>query len=339
MPDQGPVSSETATADDIRACFRLLLGRAPNPEEWPGHSLRAGEALHSVVASYVGSLEFARRGLLRDDPASQPILARLADFRIYVAPGDAAVGRHVRTDSYEPEVGATFRRLLRPGMGVLDIGANIGYFTMLAASLVGSSGHVLAIEPNPRNVRLLEASRRVNGFSQVAVAQVAAGPATGILALHRSHSNGTTSEPDPDIAALFAAETVACVRPDALLGNGWRRRRIDLIKVDVEGAEYLALSGCSEIIRRDRPSIISEFSPGLMPGISGISGRDYLSWLIARGYTLSVITPEGGLQPEGVEGVMAVHALRGTDHVDILAEPVANRLRRKLEQKLGWRRR
>ena len=278
--------------------------------------------MQAVVASYVGSLEFARRRLLRDDDAVQPILTTLGDFQIYTAPDDAAVGHHVCAGNYEPEVGAVFRRLLRPGMGVVDIGANIGYFTMLSAALVGPAGYVLAIEPNGRNVRLLEASRRVNRFAHVTVVQAAAGPATGVLALHRSHSNGTTSAPDADIDALLMAETVGCVRPDALLPPA---RRIHLIKADVEGAEYLALSGCSGIIRRDRPAIISEFSPGLMPGISGLSGPAYLAWLIGCGYRLSVITPEGGLQPEGIEGVMAEHARRGTDHVDLLAEPVAGR--------------
>lgn len=333
MPDQGAALPQLANLDDIKACFRLLLGRDPNPEEWRGHSMHAGEALHKVVASYVGSLEFERRGMLREDASSRPVLTALADFQIYSASDDAAVGCHVRAGVYEPEVGAIFRRILRPGMGVLDIGANIGCFTMLGAALVGPSGYVLAIEPNGRNVRLLEASRRVNGFSQVVLAQLAAGPATGVLALHRSHSNGTTSEPGADIAALLGAETVGCARPDALVPAS---RRIDLIKVDVEGAEYLALSGCSDIIRRDRPAIVSEFSPGLMPGISGISGPGYLSWLTGCGYRLSVITPEGGLQPEDVEGVMAAHARRGTDHVDILAEPaVAGRF----GQVLGWRRR
>ena len=319
MPDQGPVFSEAASLDDIKNCFRLLLGRHPNPEEWRGHAMREGEPLRAVVASYLGSLEFSRRGLLHEATQDPPILTELDDFRIYSAPDDAAVGCHVRAGGYEPEVVACFRRILRPGMGVLDIGANIGYFTMLAAVLVGPSGHVLAVEPNGRNARLLEASRRANEFSQVAVAQVAAGAQPGMLALHRSFSNGTTSEPGAGIAALLGAETVGCVPLDALVAPP---RRIDLIKVDVEGAEYLALSGCAGIIARDRPAIISEFSPGLMPGISGISGPDYLSWLSGRGYALSVIDPDGELRPEAVSGVMAAYARRGTDHIDILAEPV-----------------
>ena len=318
MPDQPPVFSEAASLDDIRACFRLLLGRHPNPEEWRGHASREGEKLHSVVASYVGSLEFSRRGLLCDDGQDRPVLTDLPEFRIYSAPDDAAVGRYVRAGDYEREVAASFRRILRPRMGVLDLGANIGYFTMLAAALVGPEGYVLAIEPNGRNVRLLEASRRANGFAQVSVVQVAAGPRPGVLALHRSHSNGTTSEPGAGIAALLDAETVGCVRPDSLVPSS---RRIDLIKADVEGAEYLALSGCTAILARDRPAIISEFSPDLMPGISGISGPDYLAWITARGYTLSVIAPDGGLQPESADGVMATYARRGTDHIDLLAEP------------------
>ena len=327
VPDRA-AAPELASTEDIRACFRLLLGREPNPEEWRGHAMRAGQTLHSVVASYVGSLEFSRRGLLREDETGAPVLTELRDFRIYSAPDDAAVGHYVRADAYEPEVGACFRRILRPGMGVLDIGANIGYFTMLSAGLVGPAGYVLAIEPNGRNVRLLEASRRANGFAQVTVAQLAAGADTGVLVLHRSHSNGTTSAPGDGLAALLGAETVGCVRPDALVPA---TRRIDLIKVDVEGAEYLALRGSAEIIRRDRPVIISEFSPNLMPGISGVSGPDYLAWLTGCGYALSVITPQGGAQPAGIDRVMAIQAERGIDHVDILAEPVR-------ERQFVWRR-
>ena len=306
-----------ATADDILACFRLLLGRSPNAEEWRGHVSRAGERLDSVVGSYLNSLEFSRRGLLEQSHMDDMALAELPGFRIYAAADDAAVGRHVRADNYERDVTAVFRRLLRPGMGVLDIGANIGYFAMLSASLVGSSGHVLAIEPNPRNARMLEASRRANGFDQLTLSQTAAGPRTGLLVLHRSHSNGTTSALPGELADMLGAETVPCLRPDALVAAG---QRIDLIKVDVEGAEYLALLGCTGIIARDHPAIISEFSPGLMPGISGIDGPGYLRWLTGLGYRLSGIEPDGAsLALPTQEAAMELYRRRGTDHIDILA--------------------
>ena len=314
VPHAGP-----ATADDIAACFRLLLGRAPNREEWRGHAARAGEDLPGVVSSYLNSLEFARRGLLRADHLGGIDLAELEGFRIYTARGDAAVGDHVRGGVYEPEVVAVFRRLLRPGMGVIDLGANIGFFTMLSASLVGPSGWVLAMEPNPANAKLLEASRRANGFDQVVVCQLAGGRAPGLLVLNASYSNGTTSALPDDANALLGAEVVPCVRADSLVPDG---RRVDLIKVDVEGAEYNALLGCTRVIARDRPGIISEFSPNLMPGISGISGPDYLRWLGGLGYAVQVVQLDGSVGPAAsVDQVMAEHEARGTDHLDLLAQP------------------
>jgi len=211
-----------------------------------------------------------------------------------------------------------FRRFLRPGMGVLDIGANIGWFTMLAAALVGPTGFVLAVEPNTRNIKLLEASRRINDFGQVVVAQSAAGREIGLLVLHTSHSNGTTSSLPQDMAALLNAETVLSLPLDALLSD---ERRIDLIKTDVEGAEYNALLGCRKTIARWRPAIISEFSPGSMPGISGISGEDYLRFLIGLGYHLWIIEHDASLRAfrEDLAGVMAVWHDRAVDHIDILA--------------------
>ena len=307
---------QQATEDDIFYCFRLLLGRLPNPEEWRGHSAQAGQKLDSIVASYLSSLEFSRRNLLKPG-GEAPELCELTGFRIYASAGDAAVGRHVQADNYEREVTAIFRRLLRPGMGVVDIGANIGYFTMLSATLVGEAGYVLAVEPNPANVRMLEASRRANGFAQVSVAQVAAGPQPGLLVLHATHSNGTTSALPADVAAMLAAQTVPCLRPDTLVPPD---RKIALIKADVEGAEYLALQGCTGIIARDMPAIISEFSPDQMPGISGIDGAEYLRWLLHLGYGLSVIQPDGSLLPALTEdAVFNIYRARQSDHIDILA--------------------
>ena len=314
-----------ADALDIFYCFRLLLGRLPNREEWPGHSSRAGEPLDQVVASYANSLEFSRRGLLSPTSLGAVSLARLPGFAIYTEADDAAVGRHVRVDNYEADVTALFRALLRPGAHVLDLGANIGYFTMLSASLVGPSGSVIAVEPNPSNARLAEASRRANGYDNVTVAQVAAGSRAGLLALHRAHSNGTTSPPPDEASALLEADTVGCVRAETLVPAG---RRIDLIKVDVEGAEYLALGGCTGLIARDRPRIVTEFSPSLMPGISGISGPDYLRWLQRLGYRLGVVEPDGSTRPADPAAIMAEHARRGTDHLDLLAEPLGGPGRR-----------
>jgi FkbM family methyltransferase len=310
----------TATEADIRACFRLILGRLPNVEEWRGHSMRAGEPLDQVVSSYLTSLEFQRRGLLEQDIADEIVATRIQGFTIYTDLNDAAVGKYVRDDNYERDVTTLFRSRARPGMRVVDVGANIGYFTMLAASLVGPHGQVLAVEPNPRNARLLEASRRANHFNHVTIAQIAAGRETGLLILNTSFSNGTTSAPPDELSQFLSAESVPSLTLDSLLDAG---ATVDLIKVDVEGAEFNTLLGAEATIRRCRPFIISEFSPAMMPGISHISGEDYLRWLIALGYDLSVVEPDGSLTEPGtdVDAVMRIYHGRVTDHIDIAAQP------------------
>jgi FkbM family methyltransferase len=169
-------------------------------------------------------------------------------------------------------------------------------------------------------VRLIEASRRANHFDHVTIAQSAAGRETGILILNTSYSNGTTSAPPDELGQLLSAESVSCLRLDRLLDDG---ATVDLIKVDVEGAEYNALLGAEATIRRCRPFIISEFSPSMMPGISHVSGEDYLRWLIALGYHLGVVEADGTLTETGkdIDAVMCIYHSRMTDHIDIAAQP------------------
>ncbi len=309
------------TEADIVSCFRLLLGRNPNPEEWTGHMMHVGEPLGQVVTSYLTSLEFARRGLTQEIPADY-VIADLPDFRIFSDINDSAVGKFVRENIYEHDVTTVFRRLLRPGMSVLDIGANIGYYAMLSASIVGPKGCVFAVEPNHQNVKLLEASRRLNMFGQMIVLPFAAAASAGVMVLTTSYSTGTTSAPPEEITALLNARIVSCVALDSIVPE---KQHIDLIKIDVDGAEYKAMLGCEQIITRCRPAIISEFAPGLLPGISGIGGEDYLRWFGRHNYSISVIEPDGSVLSIGQRWheVMAAYDRRGVDHIDILALPNA----------------
>jgi FkbM family methyltransferase len=265
----------------------------------------------------MNSLEFSRRAeTLMSHSNDRIALASAKGFSIYVQEDDTSVGQHVKRGVYEPHVTAVFRERLRPGMHVLDIGANIGYYSMLSASLVGPSGSVTAIEPNPDSAKLLEASRRANSFDNVIVVQVAAGRELGLLAIHGSYGNVMTSAAPDDAAALINSTTVQTFRVDDLVA---RNKKIDFVKIDVEGAEYNALLGASELIKRCHPMIVSEFSPSTMPGISGIDGRGYLRFLLDFGYRIAVIEARGTLRDCGtdVERVMDAFASRGADHIDI----------------------
>ncbi len=321
VPFQMPEWSDRASEADIYWCFRLLLGRPPHDEEWPSHMTRLGADLTSVVKSYLGSLEFAHRQLLDTSSSKDIRLASINGASIYASALDPVIGKAVLSGGYEPEVVTLFHKYLKPGMSVVDIGANIGYFSILSASLVGPEGHVIAVEPNAENVRLLEMSRRANDFQNLEIMLMAASDRNGLLVLNAGESNGTTASLNANPDLLKGATLVPSVRLDSLIP---RDRKLDFLKIDVEGAEQLALKGAAETLSLHKPVIVSEFSPYALPHFSGCTGEAYLGFITDLGYSLSVLLQNGDLVGYGqnIEGIMSEFHSRQSDHIDILAEPV-----------------
>ncbi len=307
-----------ATSSDIFYCFRLLLGRKPNRHEWPGHSIRVGDDLASVVGDYLSSQEFTDRNLLRRQLGSVA-LVDLPHFKIYVSPEDTAIGSVIaQTHDYEPPVTKIFQQYLRPGMVALDIGANIGYFSLLAASLVGSGGLVYAWEPAPSNVRLLYASQLANGFNNIQIVQAAATDRTRLLRYFSASSNGNVATLEDGCREdVIGAETVMGLRIDDLLPQD---ARVGFVKIDVEGHEFRAISGARQMLERSRPVVVSEFSPFGLRQSSDVDGQEYLEFFVRLGYDLFVIT-ESGPVAGNINYVLTQFEQSGTDHIDILLEP------------------
>ncbi len=307
----------TASLTDILYCFRLLLGRRPGEREWPGHSWRVGEELSLVVSSYLNSQEFAGRHLLKSQ-LERWQLVELPQFRIYASPEDTFVGNQIiRTHDYEPHVGRIFREHLRPGMAVLDIGANIGYFSLLAASLVGASGMVYSWEPSPDNIKMLCASQLVNGFKNLEIIQAAATDRIALLRYFRSGSNGNVTEVGSGAPEdVLPAETVMGLRIDDVIPES---ARIGMVKIDVEGFEFKALSGAVKTLQRSRPIVVSEFSPESLKHGSGVSGREYLEFFVQLGYDLFFLRDDGPVAGT-IDDVLAAYEQSGTDHIDIMAK-------------------
>ncbi|TNF32573.1 MAG: FkbM family methyltransferase, partial [Gammaproteobacteria bacterium] len=137
----------------------------------------------------------------------------------------------LRDHCWERDESELLCRLLEPGDCVLDIGANIGYFTVLAASMVGPEGQVWAFEPEPLNSQLLGHNLHINGLSNVQALAVALGKSTGTVPLFLSGDNAG----DHSLGRLDqqASITVPMVRGDDVLPADLR---VQLIKMDVQGA-------------------------------------------------------------------------------------------------------
>lgn len=242
-----------------------------------------------------------------------PVVAQCDAFKLYVSPNDTAVGHGIRTHgSYEDHMTTAIKETLKPGMVFVDVGANIGYFSLLAAQLVGAGGKVLAFEPSQRNCTLLQMSITLNNLDNVEIHPFAlADRDANVIFDTLVGSNGITSttlEVDESQLDSLAHKTlVRSVRLDGILHH---LERIDVIKMDIEGAEYRALLGAQKLIQKHRPTIFAEYSPGWLPSISQVSGRDLLLLFIEMGYTLAIIefaggTVDCGQDPDKVTGLLS----------------------------------
>jgi FkbM family methyltransferase len=167
---------------------------------------------------------------------------------------------------YEPETTVLLASVLKPGDVFVDVGAHVGYFTVLAASLVGAAGQVVAFEPEPGNYAQLIAHIRLNTFTQVLPIHCAAGAEAGVFDLHcnadndgghalwdvRLHPYNDRSRAAPRAYPVFVTTL------DRVLGNV-APGRIKAIKIDVEGNEHAVLRGARRTLETQRvPFVIAE---------------------------------------------------------------------------------
>lgn len=162
--------------------------------------------------------------------------------------------------TFDPFETLVFRSLLKPGMTVMDIGANVGYFSLIASSVVGPSGKIFAFEPQPRMFRLLKANLRINGCMNVEPIKCAITAAPGSVRLFVDGSNqGAHSLASGNLIKRGMTLDVAADSVDHFLAS--RNVSVDLFKIDTQGAEGLITQGARNAFSRPGTKIIMEFWP------------------------------------------------------------------------------
>lgn len=150
--------------------------------------------------------------------------------------------------TYENRKAQELARVLEPGDVVLDIGAHVGYYTLLAARAVAPHGHVHAFEPNPSNLEFLRQHIRLNAADEVVVWACAVSDRNGPAAFSRG-SNRTMSHLRDDGELIVRSVSI-----DALLGND-EIQPPSVLKIDVEGGEERVLEGASATLAEYRPDV------------------------------------------------------------------------------------
>lgn len=178
-----------------------------------------------------------------------------AGLRFVVGPGDPLYA----SGTNELAVQEALRQVLKPGATFLDIGANVGFFTVIAARLVGPAGRVTAFEPVAANARLVRRNVRINRLGNVVVREAAVAASTGeaelVLARYAGGAALAAVGAPPDATRRIRVPTTTI---DAEVARG-SCPPPDAAKIDVEGAEYEVLLGMEQTLRDHRPVLLLEF--------------------------------------------------------------------------------
>lgn len=193
------------------------------------------------------------------------------------------------TGTYERPTSDVMGRLMRPGDIALDVGANVGYFSLLLATLAGPEGHVHAFEPIPGVAEDLRRNIALNNLGNITVTHAAVCNENAEQTIYEGPSDhrGISS-----MRSIHNASQVLKVQGIRLDDHPLDLPRLRLIKVDVEGAEQVALEGMSGLVEKHRPFVVIEFTDAFLRNF-GHSAESLAGWFLERNYHLHRITNDG----------------------------------------------
>jgi len=215
------------------------------------------------------------------------------------------------TGLYEPPVTRVFQQQLRPAGVAIDVGANWGYFTLVAAAAVGPRGRVIALEPDPRQYHALMRNVAANGFAHVDVRHAAASATSGRVTL--SGYGETDTNRGVSTIAGAAAGSGPRFDVDATTIDELTRdvRSVDVIKIDVEGAEDLVLQGMRTGLEEHRyRAVLLELHPQALRA-RGVSAEQCIGLLESHGYRGSTIDASAAAYRRALDPATSAASLLG----------------------------
>jgi FkbM family methyltransferase len=270
------------------------------------------EAAGSLVLSRYGPVLEA----LSSDPSGSRDILELVDsdvgpllfpsFDRFILPAIRASG------VWEPDESEYLRNHLRPGMTVLDVGANVGYTALVMSESVGESGLVIALEPEPLNFILMCSNIKQKAAGNVLPIHAAAGEKTGSTTLLRSPDNAGDHRTAPHPMGIAAVDVPVVALDDLVPVN----LGVDFVFVDAQGYDHRIVRGMGSIVERSKPPMMLEFWP---VGILGLGDDPDLVLEEYRelGYRIRLL-PDTDVTGESAESILR-HGDR--DHVTITMVP------------------
>ena len=216
-------------------------------------------------------------------------------------------------NTYEPDVTGLFKKIVKPGMITVDIGAHIGYYTRLFSRLTGKHGRVLAFEADPENFLLLQ--KNTGRLANVSLHNVAVSEKIGQIDFYHSEDKTGCHSTIP---ADFRQKklTVRATDLDSALQSAGDSR-VDIIKMDIEGGEVLAIRGMQHILAANQEiALVTEFNPECLIQAK-TQPVDFLKQINALGFKIFAITGSGLVPIRVTETSIYQNFLFGSHFVNI----------------------
>ena len=226
---------------------------------------------------------FYMRWALRRFTQPAKIWIKKHRFFIWLDPENKAVDDYIFIHGHwELDIAKIIEEHLCVGEIFIDIGANIGYFSLLGASIVGPTGRVIAFEPISRVADQFRMSVQANNHKNVEISNMALGAKSAVMKLEIMPGNVGGSSLVKNIGSGHSE----CVKVSTLDNELADFEDISVIKIDVEGYEYEVLKGAQETIKKYKPTIIMEFSPSVYGRQKVNNSRNILSLLLDHKYQI-----------------------------------------------------
>lgn len=280
--------------EEVILGYRLFLDRDPESDSVIQEKM-ACNSKSELIAVFLQSDEFKEKNCeIAEERINAWVLTETPyNFRIWVNLADLAISRNIIKNNFESAEVVFVQKHVSKGNTVIDIGANIGFFSMLTAAQVGEGGRVISFEPLTFLYEAAKRSAGENGFTHCTVHNVA-------LAGHRGTAKLVYAPNSPNWGGAFLSfdnsvlpNHTAIDVPIAPLSDFTQGLKADFIKIDVEGAEYKVLQSSLDYIKEFKPIIMSEIHRSQLSRVSNVTAEEYISLFTDIGYQCRVIQSDG----------------------------------------------
>ena len=276
---------------------------------------RISQFLYGIIRSVIGGKGFSKYKIIRKGKkfAENNIHSSHVNVQGHEMYLDSSDSLRLSTNGvFEPYTTEVIKQNISNGDLVMDIGANIGYFTLIMAKGITENGKVFSFEPEPKNFKLLKKNVEINNYSNVILEKKAIGNKTGIAKLYLAdrknnifHSGMHRIFRSDLVSQISNPVSINIIKLDDYLQDLKFIKKIRLIKIDVEGAEFDVLKGMSKILDENKGiKIVMEFSSENLEDY-GSNPSDVIDFLINKGFKLSIIN-EVEKRMEEVTGIKGI---------------------------------